>query len=296
MSPVDYRLKKHEPFFAGCQRIACEEIAAVLQDLHACGISEDPAEAVHDARRHLKKLQALYRLVRKTIGEEAYVRERGRFHRAAQRLASARDAEVSVRTLEQLKESALPENRQALGSALEIFTSILGHHRALPQRTLDAISGLLVESSTAVRAWTIPGDGSKAMADGLEKLYRRGRKAGKRAAETPTTERLHKWRRTTKELWSALRLLRTFDDKHLDCLTKAARDLGELLGDDHDLAVLGDGLGHEQVSVKLGKQPIEHINQVIAAERKRLQRKAWKLGKVLYEEKPKKLRQRIREL
>ena len=284
---MDFRLKKHESFSHGCQRVACEEIAAVLQDLHACKVCENPAEPVHDARKHLKKLQALLRLLRPAIGEEAYLRERGRFRRAAQRLATARDAEVCVQTLENLQKFATPETRPSVDSAHALFVTILSHHRVPAQRTLDSITASLVEAAAAIREWSFAADGSEALSQGLKRIYRRARRAGAEAAETPTTECLHKWRQCTKEFWSVLRLLRGIAAKPARRLAKRTQDLGELLGTDHDFAVLKDALQRD--AEKLTGDVALTLDCVVDAQRTFLQDQAWALGRRIYKKKPRKL-------
>jgi CHAD domain-containing protein len=272
--------------------VACEEIAGILQDLHACVHGEDPAKPVHDARKHLKKLAALLRLLRPAIGEEAFVREGGCFRRAARRLAGARDAEVCVATLQSLAKSAEKEARPALEEAHRAFAAALIQHRQPARRTLDSIAAALIEAAANVRAWEIRTKGAKALAEGVELLYRRARKAGRKAAEAPSTEELHRWRQRTKEFGAALRLLRGMGDRRLTKLVETAQELSELLGDDHDLAVLKETFGHDFAG-GAGSEPAAEedaalalITQAIETRRAWLQKRAWKLGKRLFAEKP----------
>jgi CHAD domain-containing protein len=292
---VDYRLKKREPLATGVRRVACEEIAGILQDLHACMGGGDPAKPVHDARKHLKKLAALLRLLRPAIGEEAFVREGGCFRRAARRLAGARDAEVCVATLQSLAKSAEEEARPALEEAHRAFATALVQHRQPARRTLESIAAALIEAAANVRAWEIEARGAKALAKGVELLYRRARKAGRKAAENPSTEGLHRWRQRTKEFGAALRLLRGMGNRRLSRLVETAQELSELLGDDHDLAVLADTFRRDYDGGAEGESAAEEaaalvlIAQAIETRRARLQKCTWKLGKRLFAEKPRRL-------
>ena len=78
--------------------------------------------------------------------------------------------------------------------------------------------------------------------DGLLRTYRRGRKALRIAYETPTAENFHEWRKRVKYHWYHLRLLRELWPAPMKPLAAEAKRLADLLGDDHDLAVLRETL------------------------------------------------------
>ena len=59
-------------------------------------------EAVHEARKSLKKVRAVLRLVRPVVGEKGYRRENTCFRDAGRPLSVARDAQILVQTVEQL--------------------------------------------------------------------------------------------------------------------------------------------------------------------------------------------------
>jgi hypothetical protein len=60
--------------------------------------------AVHEARKDLKKLRAVLRLVRDDLGDAVYRSENVRFRDAGRMLSGARDAHVRVETLAALRE------------------------------------------------------------------------------------------------------------------------------------------------------------------------------------------------
>jgi hypothetical protein len=98
---MSYRIKTHGRVGPTLQRVADEEISAAQAELRALG-NEDIGEAVHEARKHFKKLRALVQLLREPLGpkcvreELAFYRDLGRtFHRL-------RDAQAQVAALEKL--------------------------------------------------------------------------------------------------------------------------------------------------------------------------------------------------
>lgn len=68
------------------------------------GEGDDLPESVHSARKDLKKLRSVPRLVCPVIGGERFRTENKRYRDAGRRLSSSRDAEVKLETLVALGE------------------------------------------------------------------------------------------------------------------------------------------------------------------------------------------------
>ena len=97
-----FRLKRKESEKEGIRRVAhgrAEDAVELLRDEDA-----DPVEAVHEARKDLKKLRATLKLVRPALGQQAYGRENARFRDAGRALSDVRDAQVLADTLDALAE------------------------------------------------------------------------------------------------------------------------------------------------------------------------------------------------
>src|SRR5215207_7408884 len=105
MASRKYRLKKGEPVPEGIARIAVGRIDHALDGLRG-KTDSTPEEAVHEARKDMKKLRALLRLVRGEVGESTFARENACFRDAARELSGARDTDVMLETLKRLE---LPE-------------------------------------------------------------------------------------------------------------------------------------------------------------------------------------------
>ena len=87
---MQYRLAKDEPLGRGLRRIAGEQLDAAVADLETC--RPDPQEAVHDARKRLKKVRAVLRLARGEVDQAFYTLENARFRDVGRALAPFRDA------------------------------------------------------------------------------------------------------------------------------------------------------------------------------------------------------------
>ncbi|MEA2297262.1 MAG: hypothetical protein QOF77_198, partial [Solirubrobacteraceae bacterium] len=71
------------------------------------GFDEDPVDAVHEARKSIKKTRALLRLVRPGLPKRVYRSENRTLRDAARLISGARDADVMVETVEKLAERHL---------------------------------------------------------------------------------------------------------------------------------------------------------------------------------------------
>ena len=192
---------------------------------------------MHDARKDMKKLRALLRLVRGEIGEEVFRREADTFRDAAAELSGLRDADVMLATVADLEERYAADVgpvRQAL-EAHRIRTTGGGRERAA-----QAAAEMLTQARERVAGWPLESDGFEVFEDGLRRTYRRGRRSWRAALEEPSTENLHEWRKRVKDLWYHCSILEESWKPVMRALADEAHELSDRLGDDHDLAVLLD--------------------------------------------------------
>src|SRR5688572_7871048 len=98
---------------AGVRRIAAGEVEAALEEIAA---GANTGEAVHNARKRLKKLRALLRLVRPEF--RRFRKENATIRKVADQLSAARDARVLVDTLDSLSKGSVPKAVRALRADL----------------------------------------------------------------------------------------------------------------------------------------------------------------------------------
>jgi CHAD domain-containing protein len=267
-----YRLKQDEPVPEGVERIARGRIDHALEALEEAG-----EEGVHEARKDMKKLRALLRLVRGEIGDEVFRREADTFRDAAGELSGVRDADVMLATLADLEkryEADVGPVRQAV-EAHRLRTTGGGR-----QKAAEAATEILVEARERVDDWPLEHDGFEVFEDGLRRTYKRGRRDWRAALADPSTENLHEWRKRVKDLWYHCSILEETWKPVMRALADEAHELSDRLGDDHDLAVLLD----------FGADSLEpHI----ATRRRELQEEAFGYGARLYADKPKAFVRRI---
>jgi CHAD domain-containing protein len=279
-----YRLKSGEPLPEGIARIARGRIDHALDELR--GKTEStPEEAVHEARKDLKKLRALLRLVRGELGESTFAREGVCFRDAGRELAAARDSDVMLATLKGLDIPAGLEweLRKAIQAHLA-RNGDGGRHAAAA-----GVVAMLREARGRVAGWPLERSSFGALGDGLERTYRRGRRDFKAVRASPSVEGLHEWRKRVKELWYHHTLLRTLWPPVMKAVGDEAHELADRLGDDHDLAMLAGWVSeHADADAE--------FFDAVERRRAELQAEALDLGARLYAERPKAFTRRLRRL
>src|SRR3954454_9500537 len=97
-----YRLSLADDPPGELRRCAREQLDNAIEQL-VKRRADDPVQAVHDARKSVKKTRSLLPLVRSDLGGSAYRRENAAVREAARRLSDVRDADVLVETVDALK-------------------------------------------------------------------------------------------------------------------------------------------------------------------------------------------------
>jgi CHAD domain-containing protein len=288
-----YRLKRKETPVQGLRRIAEGRADHALEQLREHP-DKHTAASVHEARKDLKKLRSVLRLVRDELGDDVYRRENVRHRDAGRLLSGARDAEVKLETLSGLIErfpERLSEERLApLIAALEAERQRLA--QLDDQGVLERAVAEIEAGEAAVADWPLNTNDWSLIEPGLEREYRRGRKRFVAVREEATDEAVHEWRKRVKDLWYQLRLVRNAWPEVLDEVADQAHDLSDLLGDHHDLAVLRDDALERRDLLADGE--LEKLLASVSERQDQLADEALVLGERLYAEKPKGFVERVR--
>ena len=282
---MSYRFEHGETIPDGVRRIAREQIDDALELL--AEPADHVEEAVHEVRKNCKKLRGLVRLMRPGMGDD-YTTANVTFRDAARELSSIRDAHALLETFDELVAahasrvhtqgvtSVRAELSRRATEASEAVTS--------DDERIEHAHALLTEGRDRINDWPLDDD-ADVLGAGAAKTYKRGRKRLRDSMVDPTDENLHQWRKRVKYTWYHLRLVRDSAPSVLKPLVKRFHDLSDVLGDDHDLAVLTEQL-HATPDAFGGHAAVGRAMEIIDASRDDLQRRARSLGSRLYVESP----------
>jgi CHAD domain-containing protein len=290
-----YRLSIDDDLPGSVRACAREQLEGAVAQLER--VAEDPVDAVHEARKHLKKTRALLRLVRPALGTKAYRRENDALREAGLALSGARDADVLVETAEQLAErfagrlpeEAFAELRAALATHAAGGVAGTGASAAHVATVADALR----DAVERVDEWPLDGADWGDALDGIARAYARGRAAFAVARRQPTPEHLHEWRKRAKDLWYHQRLLREVWPAVMKAQADEAHALTELLGDDHDLAVLAARLRDPAPLAPAVDADRDALLALVDERSAELRTAATRLGRRVYAERPKAFGRRL---
>ena len=284
----EFRLHDDEDGAEAISRIATGQIDNARDRLRAAD-GDELGKAIHEARKAFKRARAALRLGRKTIGGTAYTRENTALRDAGRSVAAARDAEVVVKTLDELtaryREQLSPDAFAGLRAVLA------AEARERLEESPAQIPGVLAELG-ATRERVASMDGGGRLTPGFRRIYKRGRRAYREAAEHPDPETLHELRKRAKDLWHAAQIMRPASSKGMKKVARRAHKLADALGDDHDIAVLLAAAAERSDALRPGER---QLLETIGRERQdELRSKALERGRRLYARKPRRGVGRIR--
>jgi CHAD domain-containing protein len=276
---MPFCFKRKESVTRAVRRLCCERLDEALKQLK----KGEHFEAVHDVRKEIKKLRAVLRLVRSGIGETAYDEATNALRAAAVQLNAMRDAQVRSASLKDL--SRRSHGRIPRLSLSKIQDALRQNCRTEEQKlgeTLDSAKQFLLGARLQLGTLKVRPNSWKALRPGLKKIYRRGRTALALAKRRPSPKNFHAWRKRVKDLSSQLRLVCPARPRKIKPRMDELDHLSDLLGDDHDLFMLGQFVGKEPMP------PWEKraVQQVIAERQKGLRADALELGGSFYVRKP----------
>jgi CHAD domain-containing protein len=288
-----YGLAKDEELTAGLLRVAAGRAEKALERLRGSSAGEaETADAVHGARKDMKKLRTVLRLLRSEIGGRKYRRQNARFRDAGRALSATRDAEVKLVTLDSLAEHGNDLPEEAVGAWRKILERDreAAANAARDQPAVAEAIELLEAGLEEIEAWELAGNSWDLVDPGLRRSYRRGRRAMKAAKADRGEPEFHEWRKRAKDLWYELRLFSDAWPGPLEATAEEAHKLTELLGDHHDLALLREDLRER----KLGEDETAALEAAISRRQKELAAVSLPLGRRLYAERPKAFSRRLR--
>lgn len=301
------QLGESEPLGAGVKRVTMHELeagaAGFFDGEEAFGV------AVHEARKSLKKVRALLRLIRGELTEKAYryennaLRETGRMISEVRSASASVDAAFLVRGIygDLLAVGTFDETIRLLEQRRDIMQLRALEDPTLIEtvvRNMERAHNRYSSLPTDPDARKVYGmgirDSFEAIQPGLLSTYERGRREMVGAYERHFDEGFHFWRRRAKYLRYQMEFLVPLWPEVVWGMTLTLQRLGEVLGEDNDMRELN---GLVQRRHDLCRNPRERslFAALIMQRRSELQLAAEILGRRIYAEAPENLTFRFGE-
>jgi CHAD domain-containing protein len=237
---MSFRIKTHGRVGTELQRVADQEIAAAQEQLQAYE-RVGATEAIHEARKHFKKLRALVQLLRESLGPKSARAEQDFYRDAGREFQRIRDAQALIPLLEKIAERFFETRRPPI---IQAAGRVLAAEEQRARTKLEKKGGCepvletLREARVRVAGWQLDDYRWKDLRAALHRSYRRAREAWRHACDEPKPSTLHDWRRRAKDLLYHVTLCHGVAPAFMEELAGELDVLSEFLGDDHDLVVL----------------------------------------------------------
>lgn len=289
-----YRLKLKEPLGKGVRRIAGEQLDNAAARLQG---DSDLEIVVHEARKGLKRTRALLRLIRPGLSDASYRKANVQLRDIARSLSAVRDRDVVRAILTKLLKGTTSEAKAARHLLALLDAAPAGANGSgAPVRD---VAGALREIDAVRReigGLALHTASFDTVVAGLTKSHRAGRKALARALQSPEEEEaLHDLRKAAQAYWRQMLLIQHAWPEACLARAAAAKQVADLLGQDHDVALLENVLlGPEGKALTVVGRRV--LSRYCAARHDALRAEALPKSQLLFVEQSKQLGARIREL
>jgi len=283
-----FLFKRSEQLPRGVERLLRTEIDAALQLLSQP--SERPLDyRVHEVRKTLKRLRALLTLVKGSAPDATLDRLRQLLRTAAHSLAELRSSAALAHAygtlLERHPNLLDAPVREAVRAALTKASVDESAVEAALKAAIDALS----RARDAARVLMVSGKGWDSIERGFKTTYARARGDFRLAQRSRSVEHLHDFRTHEKRHLYHLSLLEKVWPRLVRAECKELDELGELLGDHHDLSLL---------LPELDRRGLTHLDlgalaRLIEERKSELEKRIWFHGMRLFSESPKRRSERF---
>jgi len=307
-----FRFDNQETFLKAIPRVARERIDRVIESLN-----EKPqpgAESIHEARKNLKSLRSLLRLICGSIDDGLRERENVFFRDAGRSLSTIRDPHALLEALNYFRKQHPPHlgpSTPKQASVRAFIEKIRGEiEKSLVDRlTPGTVKKLLRELRAARRraalwlegALVRPGNEWELfVGTGLRRTYRKAKNLvwqfQMMGYETADDKTWHELRKCAKALGYQLRLLRPIWPGMTNALVDEIDQLTDRLGDANDLAILRAKIlnqPYDPSETKESGEPRRNFLQMLDRRKQKLHSEAFEIARLIYLEKPGQFERRL---
>lgn len=205
-------------------------------------LQEPQAESIHAARRQLKKIRALLRLLRQPLGKKVFKKEDSYFRDIHHGLSGLRDEQVQQ---ELCRRFAVP-----LASNTETNPLIFRMIARRLEHGYQRLESYPAWEFSELQLW-----------QGLEKLYRKGQESYALCLEYDNSEHLHSWRKQVKYLGNALEIMAPYagNQQNFSTIFNELNQLADTLGEIHDLALFSQHYPEKQTACAAAQAPLRAV-------------------------------------
>jgi hypothetical protein len=288
---VAYRFDPEQPVAEDVRRVATHQFTLAVARLTSAGdVTRDGS--VHAARRHIKKIRALIRLMRPALGRRYRALDR-RLRAVNRMLAPIADSQATAAMLPRVvwrDGGDLPADLVAKLRDSVVRRESMAYEDAALNDAFGTTAALLRAERDAIGEWPLHHIGVRSIARGLERTARKSRRAMRKALDSSRVADYRKWRQLAKYHWLQVRLIKARCGGGLDLDERRLEALDGYLGDCRNCAILRDVLTSDSL---LDRTDAARGLQAVRRYERELRRCARRIGTAIYAETPKDFVRRV---
>lgn len=267
-------------------RILLEQFSYII--IQSEKSQEEVHKSIHETRKSMKRIRAVFRMIRDEIGYSSYYRENTFYRDLSRELSEIRNFEVLSGSLKNLQEdlsNTIPSDvfvllEDELGRQQNM---VMGGQARLSQ-LLKEMAGKIEIARDRIYDFPIRHDDFRAFEGGLFRMYRQGKRYLHDARNNPSPTHLHDLRKRLKYFWYQVEILQPIFPGPMKAYASTLETIAENLGVYHDLQVLQEFLG--ELNVISDAKINETLQEACLARKSMLLYNIWPLADIAYSEKP----------
>ncbi len=290
---MDFAFTGEAPIGSECRRVFLAEAEGAAACLEA--FADDPDLAIHEIRRHNKRMRGVLLLTRPVLDAGEISRANRLVRDAARRFSHARDALVRLETCDKLSEHF---GKKRVGSAFEEARRHLQkrHREDLDDEELaeevDGAARDFGEAAGIVEAWNWDRVSLDIAFSAVVSNYRVGLRHYESARASRDPHECHEWRKRAKYLSFHYQLFGFLGREAFAPRALLAEELASWLGEHHDLAVLEETFA-EPEKLGISRKSASGLIRLCEERRAELEKDAFERGAVVYFDRPEALHERF---
>lgn len=230
-------LKPGEPIPDGLRRILNGEILTALN--YASSPEEEIHKGIHELRKAIKRIRAVWRLMEPDIGEYTIHREVLRYRDIGRRVSLLRTLYVNLETVKKLR-TQLP--KKLAGTPLDSIAALIEkrYQEVLKKKiqnkgTLEFVRQEITGAQANISLLPVLHDDAFIIEKSIRKSFRKCRKRWRKVARKANFINMHELRKQIKTLQFQLQVLLPRAPQKLARPVEQLQKLARLSGDEHDL-------------------------------------------------------------
>lgn len=289
---MDFAFSDGVPVGNECRRVLMEEVERAVSQL--ARFDEDPDVAIHETRKHNKRLRGVLLLARPVLDSGDLAPANRLIRDAARLFSDARDALVLQETSDKLSAHFGKESEKAFATVRAVLESShaeLLKDESLPLKIAGAITDFR-DAGSVIERWNWDQVSYDEVFSAIVSNYRAGAKDYEKARVSRDPEECHDWRKRAKYLSYHLTLLSPLDPASIGEWAVATGELASCLGEHHDLAVFESAIG-DGSDYGISEKAARSLIKLSAKRRAELEDRAFEEGKVIYRDSAEDLHRRF---